>query len=99
MAPACSQERFGGTGMASLRSISPYSAKPPTQRPMTFSPLPDTSPAASCPAGLAAPRPPRNSPRFRLEAWIFTSSWLAEGCGVGTSRSSSCMPSPPDCRK
>ena len=73
IAPASSQERFGGTGMASLLSMSPNSAKPPGQRPMTRSPEPTTSPAASCPAGLAAPAamrpwPAMSSPRFRLEA-------------------------------
>ena len=104
IAPASSQERFGGTGMASVLSMSPNSAKPPGQRPITRSPEPTTSPAASCPAGLAAPAamrpwPAMSSPRFRLEARILTRCWCAAGSGAGTSRSSRFILSPTLCRK
>src|SRR5688572_3167016 len=53
IAAACSHDKRCGTRMASRASISAYSAKPPTQRPMTRSPTAKAEvPAAISPAHL-----------------------------------------------
>ncbi len=104
MPAACSQDRVGGTAMASACSIRAYSENAPAHRPMTRSPAlkavtpsptATTSPAPSPPMAFHVPAlpcrpwPTTNSPRLSAAACMRTRSWFDAGCGTGVSRNSS----------